>query len=182
MNKALVVVDVQKAFLDPKWGTRNNKEAETNIRKLLNLWRKKGWKIIYIKHMSDDPNSIFYPENKGFDIMDIVAPEKGDEIVIKKVNSGFIGTPLESLLNRSNCEQVVITGLTTPHCISTTTRMSGNLGFETYLISDATAAFGLTDQNGVYYGPETIHTTSLATLHHEFATVLPTEEFIAQVR
>jgi nicotinamidase-related amidase len=56
--------------------------------------------------------------------------------------------------------------------------MSGNLGFKTYLISDATAAFGLKDQNGKYYDAETIHNTSLATLNDEFATILSTEQLI----
>jgi len=56
--------------------------------------------------------------------------------------------------------------------------MSGNLGFTTYLISGATAAFGLNDQNNNYIDSETIHNISLATLHEEFATVLTTEELI----
>lgn len=56
--------------------------------------------------------------------------------------------------------------------------MSGNLGFNTYLISDATAAFGLKDQNDRYYDAETIHNISLATLHDEFATVLTTEQLM----
>ena len=64
---------------------------------------------------------------------------------------------------------------------STTTRMSGNLGFNTYLISDATAAFGITDQNDNYYDAETIHNISLATLNEEFATILTTEQLLNRV-
>ncbi|GAA0415895.1 hypothetical protein GCM10008934_03590 [Virgibacillus salarius] len=47
--------------------------------------------------------------------------------------------------------------------------ISGNLGFNTYLISNATAAFGLKDQNDRYYDAEIIHNISLATLNDEFA-------------
>ena len=103
-----------------------------------------------------------------------------DEEVIftKKVNSSFIGTTLEEHLKVNEISTIVITGLTTPHCVSTTTRMSGNLGFNTYLISDATAAFGLKDHNDKYYDAETIHNISLATLHDEFATILTTEQLI----
>jgi nicotinamidase-related amidase len=177
-KKALIMVDVQKAFDDKKWGERNNLNAEENISKILQLWRKKGWLVIHIQHTSDNPNSVFHPMNEDFAIKEIVEPIDEEVIITKKVNSSFIGTNLEEHLKVNEISTVVITGLTTPHCVSTTTRMSGNLGFNTYLISDATAAFGLKDQNGRYYDAETIHNISLATLHDEFATILTTEQLI----
>lgn len=175
---ALIIVDVQKAFDDKKWGERNNLNAEENISKILQLWREKGWSVIHIQHTSDNPSSLFYPENEGFAIKKIVEPIDEEVIITKKVNSSFIGTNLEEILKGNGIETVVITGLTTPHCVSTTTRMSGNLGFATYLISDATAAFGMKDQNEIYYDAATIHNISLATLHDEFATILTTEQLI----
>ncbi len=181
INKALIIVDVQRAFNDKKWGKRNNLNAEENISKILDLWRKKGWEVIYIQHTSDNPDSVFYPENEGFAIKEIVKPIDEEVIIRKKVNSSFIGTNLEEYLNTNNISTVVITGLTTPHCVSTTTRMSGNLGFKTYLISDATAAFGMKDHNDKYYDAETIHSMSIATLHDEFATILTTEELLNKI-
>lgn len=177
-KKALIIVDVQKAFDDKKWGVRNNLIAEENICKILQLWRDKGWAVIHIQHTSDNPSSLFYPKNKGFAIKEIVEPIDEEVIITKKVNSSFIGTNLEEYLKGNKITTVVITGLTTPHCVSTTTRMSGNLGFDTYLISDATAAFGMKDQNEIYYDAETIHNISLATLHDEFATIFTTEQLI----
>ena len=177
-KEALIIVDVQKAFDDKKWGERNNLNAEENISKILQLWREKGWTVIHIRHMSDNPNSLFHPSNKGFAIKEIVKPIDKEVIITKNVNSSFIGTNLEEHLQENDISTVVITGLTTPHCVSTTTRMSGNLGFNTYLISDATAAFGMKDQNDTYYGAETIHNISLATLNNEFATILTTEQLI----
>lgn len=180
-KKALIIVDVQRAFDDKKWGERNNQNAEENISKILKLWREKDCKVIYIKHMSDNPASVFYPNNEGFAIKEIVEPESKDLIITKKVNSSFIGTNLEEFLKTNGFTTVVITGLTTPHCVSTTTRMSGNLGFNTYLISDATASFGMKDQNNKYYDAETLHEISLATLHDEFATILTTEQLISEI-
>ena len=178
MKKALIIIDVQKAFDDKKWGKRNNPNAEENISRILQLCRKKGWLVIHIQHTSDNPDSVFHPVNKGFAIKEIVEPIDEEVIMTKKVNSSFIGTNLEKHLKENKISTVVITGLTTPHCVSTTTRMSGNLGFNTYLISDATASFGLKDQNNIYYDAETIHNISLATLHDEFATILTTEQLI----
>lgn len=178
MKKALIIVDVQKAFENKKWGERNNLNAEENISRILTLWRQKGWLVIHIQHTSDNPSSVFYPKNEGFAIKEIVKPIGAEIVIEKRVNSCFIGTNLEEFLKVNEISQVVITGLTTPHCVSTTTRMSGNLGFETYLISDATAAFGLNDQNNIYYDAETIHNVSLATINDEFATVLTTDHLI----
>lgn len=177
-KKALIIVDVQKAFNDKKWGERNNLNAEENISKILQLWREKGWLVIFIQHTSNNPNSVFYPKNEGFAIKEIVEPIDEEVIIRKKVNSSFVGTNLEEILKINEITTVVITGLTTPHCVSTTTRMSGNLGFDTYLISDVTAAFGMKDQNDTYYDAATIHNISLATLHDEFATILTTEQLI----
>ncbi|MFC6038936.1 cysteine hydrolase family protein [Paenisporosarcina macmurdoensis] len=180
-KKALIIIDVQKAFDDEKWGKRNNIHAEIKISEILTLWRKKGWQVIHIQHMSDNPSSLFHPENDGFAIKELVKPTVGEVIITKKVNSSFIGTNLEEFLKLNFLTTVFITGLTTPHCVSTTTRMSGNLGFNTYLISDATAAFGMRDQNGKYYNPEIIHSTTLATLNTEFATILTTEQLINRI-
>lgn len=180
-TKALIIIDVQKAFDDKTWGRRNNLNAEDNIKKVLDIWRDKGWEVIHIQHMSEKPGSVFYYKGDGFSIKDIVTPLNHEKVITKKVNSAFIGTNLNEYLKSIHAEKVVIAGLTTPHCVSTTTRMSGNLGYDTYLLSDATAAFGMKDHKGNYVDAETIHDVSLATIHNEFATVLNTQQFIQSI-
>ncbi|PEO42936.1 cysteine hydrolase family protein [Bacillus pseudomycoides] len=181
-NTALIIIDVQKAFEEEKWGTRNNPNAEENIRILLNMWREIEYPIIHIQHLSDNNQSIFHPSKQSSGFKDIVVPIKDEKIFKKKVNSAFIGTGLEKHLKENKIKKVVIVGLTTPHCVSTTTRMSGNLGFETYLVSDATAAFAIKGADDTYYSAEQIHNVSLATLDDEFATVLTTEELIKKLQ
>jgi len=174
-SAALILVDIQIGFDDPKWGSRNNSDAEVNAGMLLQAWRSSGRPLFHIQHASRLENSPLNPARDGFRFKSIVQPESGETVLIKSVNSGFIGTNLETELRSRGVSQVVIVGLTTPHCISTTTRMAGNLGFETYLVSDATAAFALTGPDGVCHDAETIHRISLATLHEEFAEVVTTE-------
>ncbi|KAB2492685.1 cysteine hydrolase family protein [Priestia endophytica] len=180
-NTALIIIDVQKAFEDEKWGPRNNLHAEDNIKLLLKTWRKREYPIIHIQHLSDNDQSIFHPSKQSSAFKDSVVPVKDETIFKKKVNSAFIGTRLEEHLKENNIRKVVIAGLTTPHCVSTTTRMSGNLGFETYLVSDATAAFAIKGADNTYYSAEQIHNVSLATLDNEFAKVLTTEEVIQKL-
>lgn len=97
------------------------------------------------------------------------------------MNSAFIGTDLKQQLDKSNIDTLVIIGITTNHCVSTTTRMAGNFGYKTYLISDATAAFDRIGINGEKYDSETIHLTTLANLNEEFATVWNSKSLMSEI-
>ena len=105
-------------------------------------------------------------------------PMEGEHVEEKKVNSAFIGTGLEWYLRKNNFDTVVIAGLTTDHCVSTSTRMAGNLGFQTYVVADATATFDRTGNDGKHYSADDVHSCALASLHGEFATVLNTEDLL----
>ena len=179
---ALLVLDVQKGFDDPYWGKRNNPEAEGNIASLLTEWRNRKGHVIYTKHLSLDPASpLHHRKPQGTEFKDVVKPLEGEVIFTKNVNSGFIGTELESYLRQNKIKSVVITGLSTQHCVSTTTRMSGNLGFNSFLVSDAIAAFEITDHKGVKHTADSIQDHELAMLQKEFATIVTANDLIRQL-
>lgn len=179
---ALLILDVQKGFDDPFWGQRNNPEAELNMAKLLAEWRKRRGTVLYSKHLSLQPNSPLYHRNpEGTQFKDSIQPASGEKIFPKNVNSAFIGTDLQSYLDKQEIKSLVITGLSTQHCVSTTTRMSGNFGYQTYLVSDAIAAFEVTDSKGKKHSPEYIQEAELAMLHKEFATIITTDEILNQL-
>ncbi|WP_026695266.1 cysteine hydrolase family protein [Peribacillus kribbensis] len=179
-NTALVVIDVQKGFDSKKWGTRNNPQAEEQISRLLSEWRRREYPVIHTQHLSVNPESPLYPGQDGAEIKDIAAPRAGEAVFQKNVNSAFIGTGLEEYLRENDIDTLIITGLITPHCVSTTARMSGNLGFSTFVVSDAAASFDITSHDGTHYTADQIHQTSLAALHEEFATILTTDEIIGE--
>ena len=98
------------------------------------------------------------------------------EIIYRKwVNSAFIGTTLEADMRQRGIRSLVIVGLTTNHCISTTARMAGNLDFMTYVVSDATAAFSRSGVDGRWRPAEEVHHAALDDLHQEFAEVVDTD-------
>ncbi|MEM9328766.1 MAG: cysteine hydrolase family protein [Bacteroidota bacterium] len=174
---ALLLIDIQNALTETGfYGTeRNNPDAEEHAGELLSFFRTKGWPIYHVRHDSTNPESPLVPGKPGHEINAHVAPNEGEPVFSKTVNSGFIGTALEATLKAAGITQLVIAGLTTEHCISTTTRMAANLGFENILVSDATAAFDKTDPNGKHYPASLVHEISLATLRDEFAEVLDTQ-------
>ncbi len=179
-NTALILIDIQKGLDDLEYwgGERNNPDAEINCRKLLDYWREHQLPLFHIQHCSVNPNSRLRPDHPGNQIKDIVAPAANEPVIRKSVNSAFIGTDLKERLDAAKIDTLVLIGLTTDHCVSTTTRMAGNYGYKTYLISDATATFSKRGINNELYSAETIHLTALAQLKDEFATILSTEAIL----
>jgi len=177
---ALVLIDCQYGFNDPVWGPRNNPAFETNARTVLAHWRSKGWPIIHVRHASLETNSPLRAERPGFAFFDWAEPEGEEPEIVKHVNSCFIGTGLEDRLRSDGHEGLVLLGLTTNHCVSTTARMAGNLGFDVLLVGDACATFPRTSANGEVFDADLVHRTALASLHGEFCTVMNTEHLLVE--
>ena len=181
---ALILIDLQKGFDELEYwgGERNNLNAEENAAGLLSFWREKGFPVFHVMHCSTNPLSPLNEKRPGNEFKVITRPLKSEAVIRKSVNSAFIGTDLKERLNDARIHQLVIAGLTTDHCISTTTRMAGNFGFDTYVVSDATATFNKTGINGEIYPAELIHLTALASLNMEFATVVTTDFLKSRVK
>lgn len=177
-SAALIIVDVQQAFLHPRWGQRNNPNAESNIARLLAAWRNAERPIRHVVHDLTEPDSLLRPGLPGNAIQPAAAPKTGEPVYRKHVNSAFIGTNLEKDLRQDGIDTLVIVGLTTNHCISTTARMAGNLGFKTYVVSDATATYDRAALDGTLRSAEAVHSAALSDLHQEFATVVDTAEIL----
>ena len=177
-NPALLLVDIQKAFLEKDYPgiIRNNEHAEFICGKILKKWRTLDLPIIHVRHSSTNPESKLHKSRPGFEFNDYVIPLETEIVLTKEVNSAFIGTNLENILIKSHIDTLVIVGMTTNHCISTTVRMSGNLGFDTYLISDSTACYNTKGINGEIIDCNTIYNSALASLQEEFATVIDSKE------
>lgn len=179
-NVALILIDLQKGFDDPSWGTRNNPRAEERAESLLLFWRQKSWPVIHIQHCSLEPGSPLAFSQPGCEFKDETKPLSGEKQFRKTVNSAFIGTELEKYLRTHSIDSLVIVGLTTDHCVSTTTRMGGNLGFAVTLVSDATATFDRRGHDGAYHSAEEIHAIHLASLNNEFCQVKLTAEILSE--
>lgn len=182
--KALLLVDIQVGLdeLDYYGGARNNVNAESNCRKLLDYFRERNLPIFHIKHNSSKPASPLHHTKPGNAIKPIVQPLKSEPLIQKNVNSAFIGTGLKENLDSKNITEIIIIGMTTNHCISSTARMSENLGFKTTVVSDATAAFDTIGVDGTRYDAELIHLTALANLNEEFATIVDTKTLIEDLK
>lgn len=197
------------------WGSsRNNPACEDNIAKLIAAARDFNKKsnvskdaataasieICHVHHHSTEPGSKLYPgvqintgpaNSSSTTTYDAVAaqgfakPEANEPVFVKNVNSAFIGTQLEQHLRQRHVQQLVICGLTTDHCVSTTTRMASNLRVtaidgerqaevdDVLLVGDACATFTKGE-----FDAETVHRVNLASLDGEFAKVVGTGDIV----
>ena len=178
---ALLVIDVQKGFdeIAASGLPRNNPGAESRIAELLAAFRAAGALVIHIRHASREPGSVFRPEHPGYVVQDLARELPGEPVLVKHVNSAFIGTDLDGLLRTRGIRTLVIVGATTNHCVETTTRMAGNLGYDARLVRDATWTFERTGPDGDTHPAEAIHAMSLANLSGEFATIVTAAQVVA---
>ena len=181
-DAALIVIDVQKTIDHPSWGERNNPEAESNIAALLAAWRSSGRPIYHVRHDSVEPASHYRPGQPGHDFKPEAQPLPHETIIAKRTNSAFIGTDLESRLRGANQSMLVVAGVITNNSVEATVRMAGNLGFDVFLVEDATFTFGRKDWNGIFRTAPEVHAMSLANLDGEYCTVTRTCAVLDAIR
>jgi nicotinamidase-related amidase len=137
--------------------------------------------VIHVRHDSVTPGSTLQPAHPGNAFKPGYGPQGDEPVVSKSVNAAFIGTDLEVRLRRLDVASVVVFGITTDMCVSTTTRVASNLGFRTALVGDASACFDVVGPDGRTVAAEDIARAHLATLHAEFAEVVGTEALLARI-
>lgn len=175
----LLPVDMQQAFDGPGWPRRWNREVAANGLALLAAWRAAGRPIIHVRHDSVQPGSTLAPDQPGNAFRPGFAPQAGEPLVTKSVNSAFIGTDLDLRLKRLGAKHVVVFGISTDMCVSTTVRTGANLGWDMILVPDACDCFDLPDGDGGTITAEQVQRAHVATLAFEFCRVLPTLELTA---
>ncbi|KAH8599495.1 isochorismatase hydrolase [Bisporella sp. PMI_857] len=196
---ALLLIDIQKGFLHPTECRAFLSASRTFNASIPSAENRKEVLICHIHHHSIYRDSMLHPDQtvevdgvvrSAIEALEFVKPREGERVFVKNVNSGFVGTGLEGFLRENFVRQLVIYGLTTDQCVSTTTRMANNLRVvdlvtekgeveeegDILLVGDACATYDRGEFNA-----ETVHRVNLASLNGEFASVKGTEEVVKGV-
>lgn len=181
-NSVLIPIDVQRGFDFPPWGKRNNPDMEGNAKGLLAAWRQSGKPLLHVRHDSVSPNSTLHRDHEGNGFRPGFEPIGDEAVVAKSVNCAFIGTDLDLRLRRIGADTVVLFGISTDMCVSTTARIASNLGYNTVVVGDACFCFDQPSVSGGAISADAIHEAHLATLKAEFARVVDTQTVIDAVR
>jgi nicotinamidase-related amidase len=178
-DTALLIIDAQVGVNALEhWGgpgaERNNPDAEMRIGELLHAWRDARRAVFYTAHDSREPHSPLKLSLPTGAFLPGLEPRRGETVIRKDVNGGFIGTDLEIRLRRAGITRLVTVGFFTNMCVETTVRQGGNMGYDIYLAEDACATTNRIGYDGRNHDSGLVHALSVASMHREFCTALPT--------
>ena len=169
----LLAIDMQQAFDCPPWPCRWNSEVDANGL----AWRAAKRPIIHVRHDSVQPGSTLAAGLPGNAFRPGFGPAGDEPLITKSVNSAFIGTDLDERLKKLEAQHVVVFGISTDMCVSTTIRMGANMGWDMELVPDACDCFDLPcPYGGAWMRAEQVQAAHVATLAFEFCRLASTAE------
>ena len=182
MKTALILIDIQNDYFSGgKMELEGPLEAAAQARKLLDLFRERGWPTIHVQHISNRPGATFFlPETEGMKFHESIAPLADETVITKHFPNSFRETNLLEHLKGVSAERLVICGSMTHMCVDATTRAAADLGYPVLVAADACATRALT------YGEtkipaEHVHGAFLAALK-SYGQVLATEEILKELK
>lgn len=169
-DAALLVVDMQKYFLDPDSHACAASAAAVvpRIEALVQAFRACRLPVLFTRHLNTPEKAgnmgiwwgdLIDPKSPLSRIAEPFMPEDG-EMVIKSRYDAFWGTDLESRLRGRGVGRLVVTGVLTHLCCETTARSAFIRDFRVYFPADGTATYD-----------EGHHRAALLNLAHGFAEV-----------
>ncbi len=186
VNLALLIVDMQNDFIHSKNSpvyVPLAKKIVPKIVELLTACRKKKIPIIYTitSHKKDRSGWALLDKkhNRGYCIENTpgaetipeINPQEKEYIVKKKRYSAFYKTGLERLLKRLKVKRLIVCGVTTSCCVSSTARDAYFRDYEVVVVSDAVSA---THRD--------LHRAALKYFRENIGLVLKTDEVIRHLR
>lgn len=178
----LMVVDMQAAIDDARWGALNNPQAEDNVAALLATWRDAGLPVLHVRHDSPDAGSPYRADAPGHAFKPCAAPLAHEPVFAKRTTSAFSDGRLDATLTRLGVTCLVLCGVLTQNSVEATARAAGDLGYRVFLVEDACRASAKTDARGRRWSADEVHALSLANLTGEYARVVTTGTAVMAAR
>lgn len=179
MNQALIIIDIQNDYFEGGAMPLNDPiTAANNAKQLLTFYREAHKPIIHIQHLAARPELNFMLEGtQGQRIHSSVAPIQGECIITKNYPNSFAGTELSEVLDELGITHVVLAGMMTHMCISTTARAALEYGLNTTIAHDACATCDLSIFEQVIPAKQ-VHLTALAEVSN-IANIVSTKVLIS---
>ena len=196
---ALLVIDMENDFVKPgaPMCVPMATKAVPNIKKLIDVCRKKGATVIYTTHVHGKDRgdmglmSGFWPpidsqealvdNTPGTEIYSDIAPQEGELVIKKHRYSAFYNTDLETQLRNRGIDTLIITGTVTNMCCESTARDAQFRDYKTIFVSDATGTMDHPDLVAGAMSAEDVQKATLTSLSFCVAEIASADEVIERL-
>ncbi len=138
MKPALLVIDIQRAWLETNEGLKQTLERRLGtINAAIALFRERGMPLIVVYHTA--PKEGVVPDTDGFEFHPDVRIEVTDLMLVKSYPNAFNKTELQEILSMDGCDTVILAGLSTTGCIMATYIGAIDRDLHPYLLRDGVA-------------------------------------------
>jgi ureidoacrylate peracid hydrolase len=182
-SSALLVVDMQRFFLDPQSPTFTvgGPPIIPNIAALIKKFRDARRPVIYTCHVHQADGAdagimkwwwagMCIEGTSESLVHDDIAPLPNEKIVYKHRYSAFYNTDLETILRGLKIEDLVITGIMSNMCCESTARDAYFRDYRVFFPADATGTV-----------TEEMHLSTLLNLAFGFAYITGTEQLLTEI-
>ena len=137
---ALIVVDVQTAFVSGAGAVPGAARLLDRVSDLLDRARQSGAVVVHLQN-DGAPGADDEPNTPGWELYLPVKPGPSEHVIRKPRDDGFDGTPLGEVLVQAGVRAVVICGVMSEMCVQATARTALARGYRVVLPYDAHATY-----------------------------------------
>jgi nicotinamidase/pyrazinamidase len=147
-RSALLIVDMQNDFIDPKDGSLyvpGGEQILPTVQELKEHFRRLNLPVLYSgdAHEEDDPEFQIWPRHCvrgtwGSQIHPAIQPDNNDKVFHKQQYSVFTSHSFESTLKQMEIEQLFIAGVATNYCVKAAAVDAQARSIHAIVILDAT--------------------------------------------
>lgn len=181
-RRALILIDVQQQYFDGTLEIHYPPHADSLPRILaaIDAAEASGIPIVAFQHSGGEGAPLFAPGSPEFELHSEIEARATDEWtrITKSYSSVYAGTGLAEWLRERDLDTVTLVGYMTNNCVLASSVEAEFLGFTTEVLSDATGAINIANSAG-FASAQTVHTTLMALLNSNLATVATTEAWTA---
>jgi len=167
---SLVLIDIQNEYRAGPLALPEAEAAIASAERLLARARAAGSAIFHIAHRGKEGGLFDRSAPRGA-IVEALTPRSGEIVIEKPLPNSFAGTELHAQLTAAGRKNLVLAGLMTHMCVSSTARAALDLGYRVTIDAASCATRDLPDGKGGAIPAALVHEVALAELSDRFAII-----------
>ena len=181
MNRALLVIDVQREYFDGAFPIRHPVGHLEAILEVMDAAHGANTPTVVVRHHQPDPESpVFRKDSDLWQLHDEVAQRPRDILIDKQLPGSFTGTPLDEFLKERGIDTVSIAGYMTQVCCDTTARQAFHRGYNVEFLRDATGTLDVENKAGSVTA-EQLHEAILVAQQMFISDVIDKREWLGRI-